>query len=135
MKALIDATLANPVSEEEFSRTIFTKRVELKEMVNAYFERNSLDCMIYPSMLMDPPLISELKQADFTIEHNGKRVPQITTSISNLDISSNTNSPAITLPIIAHGSGLPVGMELFARSNEDARLIAVAREVESAVAN
>lgn len=85
-------------------------------------------------MPMLPPRFEDISKDDFTMMHNGERVSQIMSSINNVDPSSNTNSPAITLPAMPAEVGvLPVGMELMALTHEDKKLIAIARQVEKSL--
>lgn len=124
----------NPVDKEKFYDMLFNRRIHLRTIIHNFFNSNELDCILYPTFPMLPPKFEDISKDDFTIMHNGKRVSQLLKSINNVDPGSNTNSPAITLPVMPPEVGvLPVGMEVMALTHEDRKLIAIARAVEKAL--
>jgi len=97
---------------------------------NSFFERARVDCILYPTMVCLPPLLSDINTVEGTIPHNGRNVNQLLKSISNTDIASTCDAPCITIPVKNKLEGVAVGMEICGRNADDERVIAVAKEIE-----
>lgn len=89
-----------------------------------------LDAVVYPTVPLPAPPVGD----DDTTELNGQQVPTFLTSIRNTGPGSTAGMPSISLPAGRTGAGLPIGMSLEALPGEDAALLAVARQVESVLA-
>jgi mandelamide amidase len=68
---------------------------------------------------------------DETVTLNGQPVPTFPTFIRNCSPASVAGIPGISLPAAMTRGGLPLGLELDAPQNADARLLAIARAVEA----
>jgi mandelamide amidase len=120
---------AGAVPETVYREALDKHRPALQAALEAYLERNHLAAMIFPTTPMPARPIGE----DETVEVNGKRVPTFFTYIRNTDPASNAALPGLSLPIGLTRSGLPVGIELDARSGQDARLLAIGLAYEASL--
>jgi indoleacetamide hydrolase len=120
---------AGAVPETVYREALDKHRPALQAALEAYLERNDLATMIFPTTPMPARPIGE----DETVEVNGKRVPTFFTYIRNTDPASNAALPGLSLPIGLTRSGLPVGIELDARSGQDARLLAIGLAYEASL--
>lgn len=112
---------AGAVPEAVYREALGKHRPALQAALEGYLQRHDLAAMIFPTTPMPARPIGE----DETVEVDGKRVPTFFTYIRNTDPASNAALPGLSLPIGLTRSGLPVGMELDARSGQDARLLAI----------
>ena len=72
VKTLFTKAITKPTSEADFQKAMQGARKELINQFNAYYERNKIDVMLYPTMPIIPPLIEDFKEeTGFKIPHNG----------------------------------------------------------------
>lgn len=88
-----------------------------------------LHALVYPTVPLLAPPIGD----DDTTELNGRQVPVFLTTIRNTGPGSTAGMPAISLPAGSSETGLPIGLSLEALPGEDATLLAVAQQVETAL--
>lgn len=70
----IEATVKNPVSDDEFDEAYSKHRKELIGKCYNYFDRNNLDAIFYPTMPMLPFKLEDWKGPKLKGIHNGKEV-------------------------------------------------------------
>eukprot|EP00347_Sterkiella_histriomuscorum_P014026 403362442 len=131
VKGIMKGILNNPVSEEKFYQSFHVSKAILRREMNAYYERNSLDVVMYPSIAILPVKLEGYKGPDYLIPHNGKMIPQLPISIKNTDPASNCNNPALSIPARQPEEGLPVNMEFMCQTGQDKKLISIGRVVEN----
>lgn len=87
------------------------------------------DALLTPALAQPPLPIGTLDPCGpdpaATFERSGHFTPY--TAISNV-----TGSPAISLPLYAHGDGLPLAVQLIGRPAQEGALLALAAQVEAA---
>jgi indoleacetamide hydrolase len=86
------------------------------------------DALVFPTTLCPAPLIAE--QWQYSVA--GKRVTDVFLS-RNTFPASCAGLPGISIPMGLVGSGLPVGLEIDARSGSDRTLLQLARRVEDVI--
>lgn len=115
-EALVPRMRTRNESEERYSdeyRAALAKRAPLREAVEATLNRHSLDALVFPTVRTIPSVIGDPQRG------------------SSCSLGANTGLPSISVPI-GFTSGVPIGMELMARTLEDARLVAMAYAYEQA---
>jgi len=90
------------------------KRTALQQMILKLMEEQKLDALVYPTLRRKPVRIGE---------------PQ---GGGTCQLSAVTGFPAITVPAGFTADGLPVGVELFGRGFDDAKLVSFAYAYEQA---
>ncbi len=130
VRGMLGSLLGEGAVPEAVYREALTKhRPALQAALEGYFERHDVAAMIFPTTPMAARPIGE----DETVDVNGVRVPTFFTYIRNTDPASNAALPGLSLPIGLTRGGLPVGIELDARSGHDARLLAIGLAVEASL--
>lgn len=119
-----NAALGDDVRKRlEQGRLVTDEEVATAEAVRDNFTREidrlleRFDVILTPALPIVPPLMSEVDDAG--------KVLSLTRYLRPFNLSGH---PAIVLPMPT-GSGLPAGIQLIARKNEDARLCAIARRI------
>lgn len=101
-------------------------RPALQKLYADLFSINDIDGIVYPTTpLTARPVIG----SDETVELNSSQVNTFLTYIRNTDPSSNAGIPSISIHA-GNAGGLPVGIEIDAPVNSDAKLLRVARTIE-----
>ena len=127
----LEVAASGAFTEEAYRQALAT-RDRLRDAYAAalHHDAGRLDALLYPTVPLPAPPVGD----DDTTELNGQQVPTFLTSIRNTGPGSTAGMPSISLPAGRTGTGLPIGMSLEALPGEDAALLAVARQVESALA-
>ncbi|MDE3002424.1 MAG: amidase family protein [Gemmatimonadota bacterium] len=115
-EALTPRMRARNESEERNSEeylAALAKRAPLREAVEATLNRHSLDALVFPTVRTIPSVIGDPQRG------------------SSCSLGANTGLPSISVPV-GFTSGVPIGMELMARTLEDARLVSMAYAYEQA---
>tara|TARA_Y100000994_G_scaffold226094_1_gene208838 strand:+ start:239 stop:1831 length:1593 start_codon:yes stop_codon:yes gene_type:complete len=99
-------------NSEEYLAAL-AKREPLREAVEATLNRHSLDALVFPTVRTIPSVIGDPQRG------------------SSCSLGANTGLPSISVPV-GLVSGVPIGMELMARTLEDADLVAMAYAFEQA---
>jgi amidase len=118
---------------EEGRRRSAIDLVRAQEMLNStsravagFFER--FDILLTPTLAMPPPPIGHLFG-----HHDGAELRQRTLAfVPFTHLFNGTGQPAISLPAKRDDEGLPIGIQLVARYGEDACLLQLASEIETA---
>ncbi len=100
-------------NSEEY-RKAMAKRAAVTEAILKVMDEQKLDVLVYPTMKRRPARVGEAQPG------------------SNCQLSPATGFPAISMQAGFTPDGLPVGVELFGRPLEDARLVAMAFDYERA---
>ena len=96
----------------------------------AFFE--DVDVLVTPTIASLPALIAELDQNDASLDADGW-VRKVFTYAPFTAVFNVTGQPAISLPLGWSEQGLPVGVQLVARSGDEATLIRLASQLEDAM--
>jgi len=127
VKGLLQSLLGDgAVPEAVYRHALQVQRPQLQAAYSDYFQRHDLSAMVYPTTPLPAVPIGQ----DETVMLNGQSVPTFPTFIRNCSPASVAGIPGISLPAAVTRSGLPVGFELDAPQNADARLLAIARAIE-----
>ncbi len=106
-------------------------RGETQELFANAFAEHRLDALIFPTCILPArPIAGSLQ----TVALNGEQVPTFPTYIRNTDPASIAGTPGISVPAGKTVSGLPVGIELDGKVNDDRKLLAIASAVEQLLA-
>ena len=100
-------------NSEEYQQAM-AKRASLAQAMLTVMDDQKLDALVYPVMKRRPARIGD--------GQNG----------TNCQLSASTGFPAISMPAGFTEEGLPVGVELFARPFDDAKLVSFAYDYERA---
>jgi len=115
-EALVPRMRTRNESEERNSDeylAALAKRGPLREAVEATLNRHSLDALVFPTVRTIPSVIGDPQRG------------------SSCSLGANTGLPSISVPV-GFTAGVPIGMEMMARTLEDARLVAMAYAFEQA---
>jgi len=113
--------------EAAYRHALDVLRPQLQAAYRDHFERHRVAAVVFPTTPLPAALIGE----DETVSLNGERVPTFQTFIRNTSPGSVAGIPGISLPCAMTAGGLPLGLELDGPEGSDARLLAIARAVES----
>ena len=132
VRAALEAAIAEPVSEDAYRQSFVVRERLQGAYARAVLRADGgrVDALVYPTV----PLTAAPLGDDSTTEHNGREVPTFLTNIRNTAPGSTAGMPAISVPAGRSSDGLPIGLSLEALQGEDAMLLAVAEEVEKALA-
>jgi hypothetical protein len=71
VKLLFTKAITKPTSEDDFQKAMIARK-NLIHQFNAYYERNQIDVMLYPTIPILPPFIDDFKEeTGFKIPHKG----------------------------------------------------------------
>ena len=128
VKGLLQSLIGDgAVPEAAYRHALQVQRPQLQATYSDYFQRHDVSAMVFPTTPLPAVPIGQ----DETVMLNGQSVPTFPTFIRNCSPASVAGIPGISLPAAMTRSGLPVGLELDAPQNADARLLAIARAVEA----
>ncbi len=131
VRALFDG-MFGPSAEARSARYVEVMahdRPEYVRRVDAYFEDNALDAMLFPTS----PLPASPIGQDDTVRLNGVSVPVFATYIRNTDPGSVVGLPGVSVPAGLTSGGLPVGISLDGPRGSDRRLLGIAQVLEAAL--
>jgi hypothetical protein len=114
LEAVMNTRLAAKGRDSREYQIALAKRTAIQQIILKLMEDQKLDALVYPTMRRKTARIGE---------------PQ---GGSNCQLSASTGFPAISIPAGFTGDGLPVGVELFGRSFDDAKLVSYAYAYEQA---
>jgi mandelamide amidase len=112
-----------------YRHALDVQRPQLQAAYSNYFRSHDVAAALLPTTPLPAAPIGQ----DETVLLNGQAVPTFPTFIRNCSPGSVAGIPGISLPAAMTRSGLPVGLEIDAAQNDDARLLAIARAVEAAL--
>lgn len=96
-------------------RAILASHQRLASAVDALFETHELDALVYPTSMVVPTSLDNPK---------GGWAPEL---------AARTGRPAVTLPVALSSGGIPIGIELLGKLNQEAALLDVARILEHSI--
>lgn len=114
------------IPEAVYRHSLDVLRPQLQAAYREHFHSHGIEAVVFPSTPLPAAPIGD----DETVSMNGERVPTFSTFIRNSSPGSVAGIPGITLPAALTKAGLPLGLELDAGANADARLLAIAAAVE-----
>jgi amidase len=114
LEAVMNARMASKGRDSREYKIALAKRAAIQQTILKLMEDQKLDALVYPTMRRKTARIGE---------------PQ---GGSNCQLSASTGFPAISMPAGFTGDGLPVGVELFGRAFDDAKLVSYAYAYERA---
>jgi mandelamide amidase len=127
VKGLLQSLLGeNAIPEAAYRHALDVQRPALQAAYSDCFRRHDVAALLFPTTPLPAAPIGD----DETVLLNGQPVPTFMTFIRNTSPGSVAGIPGISLPAAMTRSGLPVGLELDAPRDADARLLAVARAIE-----
>jgi indoleacetamide hydrolase len=130
VKGLLQSLLAEgAVPEAVYRQALDVQRPQLQAAYGNYFRSHDVAAALLPTTPLPAAPIGQ----DETVLLNGQAVPTFPTFIRNCSPGSVAGIPGISLPAAMTRSGLPVGLEIDAAQNDDARLLAIAMAVEAAL--
>lgn len=100
-------------------------RSQLRRALADVFER--VDMLAFPTIPAPAPPI-----ADATVQLPSGPTPADAANVRQTGLANLAGTPAMTVPVALHSSGLPLGLQLLGRWGEDARLLDAARHIEQA---
>jgi len=128
VKGLLQSLLGEgAVPEAAYRHALQVQRPQLQAAYSDYFQRHDVSAIVFPTTPMPAVPIGQ----DETVMLNGQAAPTFPTFIRNCSPASVAGIPGISLPAAMTRGGLPIGLELDAPQNADARLLAIARAVEA----
>jgi mandelamide amidase len=128
VKGLLQSLLGEgAVPEGAYRHALDVQRPQLQRVYADCFERHGVAALLFPTTPLPAARIGE----DETVMLNGEAVPTFPTFIRNCSPASVAGIPGISLPAAMTRAGLPLGLELNAPRQDDARLLAIARAVEA----
>ena len=131
VKSVMGMVVNRAISEDVYLAALNIYRPALQQAYRDYFTSNKLDAVIFPTVpLTARPIAGSLD----TVELNGQQVPTFPTYIRNTDPGSNAGIPGLSIPAGLSSEGLPIGIEIDAPENSDARLLAIGMVIEKLIA-
>ncbi len=128
VKGLLQSLLGEgAVPEAAYRHALQVQRPQLQAAYSDHFQRHDVSAIVFPTTPLPAVPIGQ----DETVMLNGQAVPTFPTFIRNCSPASVAGIPGISLPVAMTRGGLPLGLELDAPQNADARLLAIARAVEA----
>lgn len=113
------------ISADAYQAIMTVNRPEIQRRLDKVFVTHGAQAILQPTTPTTAPLIEQ--QASFSIA--GREVDQLVLA-NNTVVASLLGLPGISLPMGFSKEGLPIGLELDARSRSDRKLLAVAQRIE-----
>ena len=93
----------------------------------------SYNALITPTLTRPAPRLGTMPSRDpWTIDKNGKQVHDIYTWTAFVFPFNSTGQPAVSIPMGFNQAGLPLGLQIVGRPNDEAGIIALAAQFEEA---
>lgn len=118
----------NYVTKETYLESLNAHRPLLQKRFAESYRSNGIEALVFPTTPAVAPLIGA--EAEITI---AEQVVNILTIGKNVFASSCAGLPGITLPIGFSSDGMPIGMEIDGKPNEDAKLLNLAIRISAIV--
>ena len=100
--------------DTEAYRTALARRGPLRDAIEGTLNRHSLDALVFPTVRTIPAVVGDPQRG------------------SSCSLGANSGLPSLSVPAGFTDGGLPIGIEMMARSLEDASLVALAYAFETA---
>lgn len=98
----------------------------LRETMQAYFEGNNLDAMVFPATQIPASPIGQ----DLEVQLNGETVPFEATISRNISPGSTGGLPGLVVPVALNSIGLPVSLEIDGPAGSDRKLLGIGLALE-----
>ena len=119
-------TNAKEITEEQYA--ICQKEFDkIRQLYDAYFQNNRLDCFVSPTTIL--PAVK--RPTSKTLEVNGQEFPTLIAYVHNTLPQAGAGVPSISLPSGLTSNGLPVGLEVVAARGKDSELLDLAAAIEA----
>jgi aspartyl-tRNA(Asn)/glutamyl-tRNA(Gln) amidotransferase subunit A len=87
---------------------------------------DAIDVLVTPTVAISPPILSEVDDSD---AHRRANI----LAVRNPGIVNGLGLCALTIPVGVDKSGMPVGLQIIAKANDDRRLLAIGLACEAAL--
>lgn len=99
---------------------------KIAQSAGRYFDE--IDVIVSPTVAITPPILGDVEDIDEYRKHNFM-------SLRNTNVANCLGLCALTLPVGLDSAGMPVGLQLMAAANSEARLLAIGRACEAVLGN
>ncbi|MBC3990541.1 hypothetical protein H8N00_16975 [Streptomyces sp. AC563] len=123
--AILRPLVRRPVPVEEY-RHALERRASLGRLLRRHLQRHQGDALVVPTTITTAPRLLPGDRVDVA----GRALPAFATLVRNADLSSALGWPAVSLPAVRDGQGLPLGIDLQFPPGADTALLSVARTCE-----
>jgi len=127
VKQIMHKTVTAAPPEPEYREALEVLRPQLQQRLINYFAKYEVDAIIYPTTPLPARLIEGI---DETVEINGVKVPTLAVYNRNMEPSSITGIPSLSLPAGKSSQGMPIGVDIDGPANSDRRLLAISLMLE-----
>jgi len=122
VKQLIHKIMTAAPPEPVYREALEVLRPQLQQRLIDYFAKYEVDAIIYPTTPLPARLIEGI---DETVEINGIKVSTLSIYNRNMEPSSITGIPSLSLPAGKSSQGMPIGVDIDGPANSDRRLLAI----------
>jgi len=122
VKQLIHKSTTAAPPEPVYREALEVLRPQLQQRLIDYFAKYEVDAIIYPTTPLPARLIEGI---DETVEINGSKVSTFSIYNRNMEPSSITGIPSLSLPAGKSSQGMPIGVDIDGPANSDRRLLAI----------
>ncbi len=105
-------------------------RVRLQQLIAGAFAEHSLSALVYPTVRIPAPLRADIDAGAFEDSAPHIHNPESRAFPSNTLLAAQSAFPAITIPTGTTSTALPAGLEFLGLPHRDAKLIALAFDLE-----
>lgn len=123
--AILQPLAKRPVPVEGY-RHALERRASLGRLLRRHLRRHRGDALVVPTASTTAPRLLPGDRIDIA----GRALPAFATLVRNADLSSVLGWPAVSLPAVWDGQGLPLGIDLQSPPGTDTALLSVARTCE-----
>jgi len=109
--------------------SMLAKRQEIREEIRLYFQRQGINALAFPPIMIPPPRIGE----DAEVSISGEKVPLYITMARNTALGSCASMASLVLPAGVTSRGLPVALEFDALNGNDRALLSLGLSLEKAL--
>jgi len=122
VKRIIHQTMTAAPPEPVYREALEVLRPQLQQRLIDYFAKYEVDAIIYPTTPLPARLIEGI---DETVEINGIKVSTLSIYNRNMEPSSITGIPSLSLSSGKSSQGMPIGVDIDGPANSDRRLLAI----------
>ena len=131
VKGVFEAITSGAVTEADYRQALDVERPKLQQMVQRYFDENSIDVILFPTT---PATAKPIDGSVTAVMIDGEERDTFTTFIRNTDPGSNAGIPGLSIPAGQAGNGASIGIEIDGPAGSDAKLLAIGELIETALA-
>jgi len=113
------------VTPDQYREALAHRRT-LQSLFQTYYDDHAIDAMIFPtSSILAPPITGGAE-----ILHNGRAHSTLWLAVRNTNPGSIAGIPGLSLPAGMSSTGLPIGIEIDGRAEDDSRLLGIGFSLE-----